>query len=171
MTRHPLVVVMGASGCGKSTIGAQLASKLGVAFVDGDDLHSAQNVAKMAAGHALTDTDRWPWLARVGQTLHAARDSGLVVACSALKRAYRDAILEQAPGTWFALLDVPRDVLVERLERRTDHFMPAALLDSQLSTLEPLAPDEPGASFDTAGDVGDVVQRVSLCVNTRNLTA
>lgn len=156
---HPLVVVMGVSGCGKSTIGLQLASRLGVAFVDGDDLHPPENVDKMATGHALTDADRWPWLARVGQTLQDARTHGLVVACSALKRVYRDAILASAPTTTFLMLDVPRSALAKRMARRDDHFMPAAQLDSQLTALEPLAADEPGATIAAASDVTTIVAK------------
>ena len=143
MNLSPLFVVMGVSGSGKSTIGKALATRLGVRFEDADALHPASNVAKMAAGIALTDDDRMPWLALVGAELSAASD-GLVIACSALKRAYREAILAAAPATRFILLDGSRELLETRLRHRHGHFMPASLLDSQLATLEPLAPEEPG---------------------------
>jgi carbohydrate kinase (thermoresistant glucokinase family) len=158
MAEHtPLVVVMGVSGSGKSTIGKHLADRLGVRFVDGDDLHPAANIRKMAAGHPLTDADRWPWLARIGRALTEAEDTGLVIACSALKRAYRDAILAEEPRTVFLHLVARRDVIADRLSHRGGHFMPTSLLDSQLATLEPLAPDEPGREIDVGRDVATVV--------------
>lgn len=144
----PLVVVMGVSGAGKTTVGTLLAEQLDVPFADADDLHSAANVAKMAQGIALTDDDRWPWLRRVGEVLTAADDAGtgLVVACSALRRAYREAILAVEPRTRFVLLDGSPELLHERMSGRSGHFMPSSLLYSQLKTLEPLAPDEPGVT-------------------------
>jgi carbohydrate kinase, thermoresistant glucokinase family len=153
----PHIVVMGVSGSGKSTIGALVANALGVPFVDGDSLHPAANVAKMAAGTPLNDADRWPWLAAVGRELAAAQASGLVVACSALKRVYRDAILAEAPGTVFLHLSGSRETLARRIEGRSGHFMPPSLLDSQLATLEPLASDEPGVVVDVGVPVAEVV--------------
>ena len=141
---RPLVVVMGVSGSGKSTVGALLAEGLGAKFTDGDDLHPAANVAKMAAGIPLDDADRWPWLAAVGRALAEAGPDGLVVACSALKRVYRDAIRTEAPTARFVELDSSPAVLAERMAQRADHFMPPSLLASQLELLEPLAPDEDG---------------------------
>ncbi|MEC5168717.1 gluconokinase [Glaciihabitans sp. GrIS 2.15] len=139
----PLLVVMGVSGSGKTTVGIALAAAVDVPFRDADDLHPAANVAKMAAGIALTDGDRMPWLALVGAEL-AAAPGGLVIACSALKKVYRRAILAAAPSVRFVFLDGSRGLLESRVQFRRGHFMPAALLDSQLATLEPLAPDEPG---------------------------
>ena len=157
--RHagPRIVVMGVSGCGKTTIGDLVARGLGAPFLDGDSLHPVENVAKMAAGTPLTDEDRWPWLATVGSELANAGDGGLVLACSALKRCYRDAIRALAPGTVFLHLHGSKEVLGSRLEGRSGHFMPAALLDSQLATLEPLESDETGIVVDIAAPVSQVV--------------
>ncbi|QCB95690.1 glycosyl hydrolase [Arthrobacter sp. PAMC25564] len=153
------VVVMGVSGCGKTTIGDLVARELDVPFLDGDSLHPVENVAKMAAGTPLTDEDRWPWLATVGSALASASvgAGGLVLACSALKRSYRDAIRAQAPDTVFLHLHGSKDVLGARLEGRSGHFMPAALLDSQLATLEALGADESGVVVDIAAPVDRVV--------------
>ncbi|WP_337003902.1 MULTISPECIES: gluconokinase [unclassified Microbacterium] len=136
------IVVMGPSGCGKSTVGGALAEALGARFVDGDDLHPAANVEKMSAGIPLDDEDRAPWLRTVGETLQG--EERIVLACSALRRAYRDAIRAEAPEAFFAELVVDRDLLAERLSSRPGHFMPVSLLDSQLQTLEPLGDDETG---------------------------
>jgi gluconokinase len=144
----PLIVVMGVSGSGKTTIGEALAARLGVPFTDADSLHSAANIAKMAAGHPLTDADRWPWLADVGVRMARAEGTGLVMACSALKRAYRNAILAVEPRVRFLDLEGSRRLLESRVEHRRGHFMPTSLLDSQLATLEPLAADEPGFRID-----------------------
>jgi carbohydrate kinase (thermoresistant glucokinase family) len=132
------IVVMGVCGCGKSSVGRGIAAALGLPFTDGDDLHPAANVAKMASGQPLTDQDRWPWLAEVGKTLVP----GGVVACSALKRAYRDQIRAAAPGVRFVHLHGDRALLAARLAARPGHFMPPALLDSQLATLEIPQDDE-----------------------------
>lgn len=148
---------MGVSGCGKTTIGDLVARELGVPFLDADSLHPVENVAKMAAGTPLTDEDRWPWLATVGSELAAAGNGGLVLACSALKRSYRDAIRAQAPDTVFLHLHGSKEVLGSRLEGRSGHFMPATLLASQLATLEPLEADEAGVVVDIAGPVAQVV--------------
>ncbi len=135
------VVVMGVSGSGKSTVGAALAQRLRVPFIDADTLHPAANIAKMAAGEPLDDDDRYPWLERVGEWLAAQRD-GAVVSCSALKRKYRDQLRAHCPGVEFVHLSGSAELIGGRLATRTDHFMPAALLRSQLDTLEPLGPDE-----------------------------
>lgn len=143
---------MGVSGAGKSAVGEALAALVGVPFVDADSLHPQVNVDKMAGGQPLTDDDRWPWLRAVGETL-AAADAGLVVACSALKRSYRDAIRASTPGVRFILLAVSRHELRERVAHRPGHFMPVSLLDSQLDTLEPLEADEPGWVVGSEGGV------------------
>jgi carbohydrate kinase (thermoresistant glucokinase family) len=157
MTRPPLLVVMGPSGSGKSTVGAALAEALDVRFVDGDDLHPLTNIDKMAAGQPLTDDDRWPWLRRIGEAMAAASATGIVVACSALRRGYREVILAEAPGARFVELYGTRELLAQRLGAREGHFMPTALLDSQLQTLEPLAADEPGVRVDVAGTPAEIV--------------
>ena len=153
----PRIIVMGVSGCGKTTIGDLVARELGAPFLDADSLHPVENVAKMAAGTPLTDEDRWPWLATVGSELAAAGKGGLVLACSALRRSYRDAIRAKAPDTVFLHLHGSKEVLGSRLEGRSGHFMPAALLESQLATLEPLEADEAGVVVDIAGPVDQVV--------------
>ncbi len=142
----PLIVVIGVSGSGKTTVGYRLAVELDVPFADADDLHSQKNRDKMAAGHPLDDEDRWPWLSKVAQALSDAdtAETGLVMACSALKLSYRQAILAEEPRTRFVLLAGDRELIEHRLARREGHFMPKTLLDSQLATLEPLAADEPG---------------------------
>lgn len=168
-TPHPegtQIIVMGVSGSGKSTIGALIAGALGVPFVDGDALHPQSNIEKMAGGQPLDDSDRWPWLAVVGQTLAEAgrAGDGMVIACSALRRSYRKAILDSAPDARFVHLDGSREVLAARIEGRSGHFMPPSLLDSQFATLEPLAVDEPGIVVDidqpVAAIVSDAVARI-----------
>jgi carbohydrate kinase (thermoresistant glucokinase family) len=133
---------MGVSGCGKTTLGRALAGALGWRFVEGDSLHSPASVAKMAAGIPLDDDDRRPFLERVARALCEHRQSGVVVSCSALKRSYRDAIRARAGVVTFVLPRLDPAALTERLEQRIDHFMPAALLESQLAAFEPPEPDE-----------------------------
>lgn len=132
---------MGVSGSGKSHLGAALARACGVDFVEGDELHPAANIAKMRAGMPLDDADRQPWLAAIAAAIAAHRGKGVVVACSALRRAYRDVLREADPALRLFYLRVPRDELERRLRER-QHFMPASLLDSQLATLEEPSEDE-----------------------------
>jgi carbohydrate kinase (thermoresistant glucokinase family) len=155
--RHAHLVVMGVSGSGKSTIGALIARELGLPFVDGDSLHPLDNIRKMAAGTPLDDVDRAPWLEAVGRQL-ASAPGGLVVACSALKVRYREVIRTQAPDSVFVQLSGSRQVLAGRLEGRSGHFMPPALLESQLKTLEPLSDSELGVTVDVSGGVDTVVR-------------
>ncbi|MCU1480683.1 MAG: gluconate kinase [Subtercola sp.] len=154
---HPLVIVAGVTGAGKSTIGTAIAVKLGVPFVDADSLHSPANIAKMAAGHPLTDADREPWLERIGAELHGHDDSGVVIACSSLKRQYRDLIRSAAPSTFFVVLTGSRELIASRLAARTGHFMPPALLDSQLAAFEPLTADERGVDLSIDTDINSIV--------------
>jgi gluconokinase len=135
-------VVMGVSGSGKSLIGGLFARALGVEFIEGDDYHSPENVARMSAGLPLTDEQRQAWLAAIAARLDAARGAGIVVSCSALKRAYRDVLRGGAADVRFVYLEGTRALLEERLAGRRGHFMPSSLLDSQLATLEPPSPDE-----------------------------
>lgn len=152
------LVVMGVSGSGKSAVGADLAARFGIPFLDGDDLHPAENVAKMSSGTPLTDEDRMPWLRTVAEHL-AALESGGVIACSALARRYREHIRATTGDAVFVELRVPTEELDRRMRARA-HFMPPALLASQLAAWEPLEPDEPGVSVENVGDVSVVVARV-----------
>jgi carbohydrate kinase (thermoresistant glucokinase family) len=147
-THH--VVVMGVSGCGKSTVGALLAGRLDADFLDGDSLHPAANVQKMAAGIPLNDDDRQPWLEEIGRRFAAAGDRSLVIACSALKRSYRDLIRAGAADARFIHLHGTAELLAARMTARPGHFMPPSLLASQLQTLEPLQPEEAGVVLDIA---------------------
>ncbi|MGP7960228.1 gluconokinase [Sanguibacter sp. A247] len=151
----PRLVVMGVSGCGKSTVGALLAGHLEIPYLDADDLHPAANIARMASGIPLTDDDRAPWLDLVADAL-AAPATGAVIACSALRRSYRDRLRTGAPGTAFVHLTGSAELLGSRLTARTDHFMPASLLTTQLATLEELSPDEIGLTLDVAAPARDL---------------
>ncbi|WP_327098009.1 gluconokinase [Nocardia vinacea] len=155
---RPVVVVMGVSGCGKSTVGALLAETLQVEYAEGDDFHPASNIEKMAAGVPLTDADRLPWLDIVAAWLGERRERGGVVSCSALKRDYRDRLRAAAPETFFVHLSASRAELARRMETRRGHFMPATLLDSQLAALQPLATDEFGITVDATEDPAELVR-------------
>lgn len=154
--RHPpLVVVMGVSGSGKSTIGLALAHRLGCRFQEGDALHPAANRAKMARGIPLTDEDRAPWLKAIAHWLAARAAEGVcgVITCSALKRAYRDQLRAAVPDLAFIFPDPAPAVLRQRVEGRTGHFMPASLLASQLDTLERPGADERALRLSGEDDV------------------
>lgn len=141
-----IMLLMGVSGCGKTTVGEQLAERLGWPYQEGDALHPPANVAKMAGGTPLTDADRLPWLAAVAAWIDARREAGGcgVVSCSALKRAYRQLLIDDHPDVQLVYLQGSRNQLAERLAARTGHYMPAGLLDSQLATLEePTAAEQP----------------------------
>jgi carbohydrate kinase (thermoresistant glucokinase family) len=139
-----IVVVAGVSGSGKTTVGSLLASRLDWPFTDADALHPAANIAKMRAGHALSDADRKPWLAAVGARIdgYAAAGESAVLACSALKHSYREQLLAGRPAARMVFLHASREVLEARLRARHGHFFPAALLDSQLADLETPQPSE-----------------------------
>ena len=160
-----VIVVTGPAGAGKSRVGRAVAARLGAAFVEGDDHHPADNVARMRAGVPLGDAERAPWLATLAAIIaaHAAAGTPAVVACSALRRAYRDALRPAgapAGAVVFVALAVPAGVLDARLSARPGHFFPPALLDSQLRAWEPLAADEPGGTVDAGAPVDVVVDRV-----------
>ncbi len=157
---RPAVVVMGVCGCGKSTVAEGLARQLGLRCIDGDDLHGPANVAKMSQGIALTDADRWPWLDRIGAALADTRaaPAGVALSCSALRRRYRDRLRAACPGVRFVFLDGDAALIASRMQQRRGHYMPPALLQSQLGTLERPGADEPDVlRVDIAADAGGVI--------------
>jgi gluconokinase len=162
------LVVMGVSGSGKSTIAEHLATRLSWRYVDGDLFHPPANVAKMSAGHPLTDEDRWPWLRAIAAEIDrlAAAATHAVVACSALKRAYRDILVHGRGDVRIVFLDGTKDLIAKRLAARKGHFMPPGLLDSQFKTLEPPQPSERPitVSIDASVDgiVNDIVRQLEL---------
>ena len=163
-----LYVLMGVAGAGKSVIGSALASALGFEFVEGDAYHPAENVRRMAAGTPLTDADRLGWLMALATRLREAQDAGtgLVMSCSALKRSYRDVLREGAGKVRLIYLRGERELLAERLAGRTGHFMPPALLDSQLAALQDPAPDEAAWVCDIGQDPRDIVAELVARVVT-----
>ncbi|WP_240439300.1 gluconokinase [Streptomyces europaeiscabiei] len=169
MTPVPkVVVVMGVSGSGKSTVGLLLAQRLGVPFLEADDVHPAANRAKMTAGRPLDDEDRRPWLLSLAEWIREATDAGQggEVACSALKHAYRNVFRRAGAGVWFLYLALDRATADLRVAGRVDHFMPARLVDSQYAALEPLRPDEPGLTVDAAADPRTIVDQAVRAVRT-----
>lgn len=168
----PVVLVMGVAGAGKTTVGARLAADLGWAFLDGDDLHPAANIAKMAAGVPLTDADRAPWFAAIGDEIDgwAANGTPGIVAASALKRAYRDGLRAGRPHVELVHLRGERDILEARLARRTGHFMPPSLLDSQLATLEPPAEEERAIAVDISLPLDRQIANVIAALRARGVS-
>jgi gluconokinase len=159
-------VVMGVASCGKTSVGEALAARLGVSFTEGDKLHPKANVEKMSAGIPLTDEDRWPWLAQVGESLQG--HEGRIASCSALKRAYREHISAMAGRpVAFVFLDGSRSLLEKRIAARQGHFMPPSLLASQLATLERPAPDELAKALDIARSVDEIVAEASAWLMQR----
>lgn len=159
-----IIVVMGVSAAGKTALGKALARRLHAPFLDGDDYHPEANIEKMRAGIALDDSDRWPWLDVLGKALHAAaRHKGVAVgACSALRRSYRNRLIEKAgEPILFVHLSGPRDLLAARIAARPNHFMSPSLLDSQLATLELPGPDENAVTLDLSEPVERLVTRVA----------
>lgn len=154
--RRPLVVIMGVSGSGKSTVGNAVSQEARVPYADADEFHPVENIDKMRAGLALDDDDRRPWLDAVGKWLAAHFDGG-VMSCSALKRRYRDQLRHHVPELEFLYLHGSREVIAERQQHRHGHFMPTSLLTSQLATLEPLAPDEAGYTVDIDQPIDAIV--------------
>ncbi|WP_304451581.1 gluconokinase [Nocardiopsis sp. YSL2] len=162
-------VFMGVAGSGKTTVAHSVAGRLGLPFAEADAFHPRASIDKMAAGVPLTDADRWPWLRELAAWIagHDARGEHSVMACSALRRDYRDVLRGGVPGVHFLHMDGPEDVILDRIAARPDHFMPPALLRSQLDTLEPLQPGEEGAVFDVRQDVDTLVERALGYVEQR----
>jgi gluconokinase len=156
-----VVIVMGVSGSGKSTVAQGISTVLGWEFAEGDAFHSEANVAKMCSGQPLTDEDRWPWLRSIGDWISgkAAAGESAVVTCSALRRTYRDVLREGRPHVRFLHVQAPSEVIQDRMEHRPGHYMPPSLLPSQLAVLEPLEPDEPGVRVTNEGNPAEVVDR------------
>ena len=171
--RPAAIIVMGVSGSGKSTIGALLAERLGWPFADADGFHPPENVAKMAAGTPLTDADRWPWLDAIAAHIGAARKAGqpVVVACSALRRAYRERLRAGHGDLLFLHLSGAPEVIAARQAARQGHFMPPSLMASQFATLEEIS-DEPDAlAVSVATEPQDVVNAAMAALNRFTLTA
>lgn len=156
-----IVVVMGVSGCGKSSVGQAIAAATGWRFIEGDDLHPAANRAKMASGTPLDDADRWPWLDAIADAARnaEAEATAVVVACSALKRIYRDRLARAGDAVTFVHLDGDRNTILQRMQARADHFMPPALLDSQLATLEPPTGDERAVQIKITAPVDQIARQ------------
>lgn len=160
MSAGRAVVVMGVSGCGKTSVAEGLAAALGAGFLEGDQLHPQANIDKMSKGIPLTDADRWPWLDRIGAELRAVTGAGapIVASCSALKRAYRDRLRSEAGGDLsFVFLRGSRELLIGRMRERKGHFMPASLLDSQLATLEDPSGEEGVVTVDIDAPLDEIV--------------
>ncbi|KAB1150543.1 gluconokinase [Streptomyces luteolifulvus] len=160
-----VVVVMGVTGTGKSTIGPLLAARLGVPYAEGDDFHPRANIAKMSAGTPLDDADRWPWLDAIGAWARKRTGLGGVVSCSALKRSYRDRLAATAPGITFLHLTGERSLIEDRMAHRRGHFMPRSLLDSQFATLQPLGADEPGVAVVVSGSPEEITERAAKALD------
>lgn len=157
-----VLVVMGVSGCGKSTVAGLLAGRLGWPFEEGDALHPQANVHKMASGHPLTDQDRWPWLDLVADWIEARLDAGQsgIITCSALKRSYRDRLNRRGTGVTFVYLAGDKEAIAARLSVRQGHFFPTTLLDSQFADLEEPTADEPSMRVDVGWDPSAIATRI-----------
>lgn len=168
-TRYPSMIIMGVQGSGKSTIGAALAQRLNIVFIDGDDLHPKANKEKMAGGTPLTDEDRVPWLKAIGQTIAdgAAEGRVTIVACSALKRWYRELLRSSDPSLVFVHLVGGKGLLADRLAHRDHEYMPTTLLESQMDTLEPLAEWERGIAISVEQTPADIVDEVTRILMAR----
>ncbi|MBV9655171.1 MAG: gluconokinase [Acetobacteraceae bacterium] len=164
-----VVVVMGVSGSGKTTVAAGVAAKLGCPYQEGDDLHPQANVDKMHSGIPLTDDDRWPWLDRIAAVIDGWREEGQsgVLSCSALKRAYRDVIIGNRPDVALVYLHGPKELIFRRMAARHEHFMPTGLLDSQFATLEEPTEDEHPISVPIGGGPIELVDMVIAALRLR----
>jgi gluconokinase len=164
-----IVIVMGVSGSGKSTVAKGLSTVLGWEFAEGDAFHPESNVAKMSSGTPLTDEDRWPWLEAIGEWISGkeSRGESAVVTCSALRRVYRDLLRRGRPHVRFLHVTAESDVILDRMEHRPGHYMPPSLLPSQLATLEPLGDDEPGVVISNEGSAAQVLDRALAALGRR----
>jgi gluconokinase len=160
-----VVVVMGVSGSGKTTVGTAMATALGVPYAEADEFHPQANIDKMTSGSALTDADREPWLRAIAAWIGEHAETGGVVTCSALKRDYRDLLRAGGPA-WFLHLHGPQEVIAARMSGRSGHFMPPSLLDSQFADLQPLTPDEPGHTADVTHHVDRIVADAVAALGT-----
>jgi gluconokinase len=160
----PPIVVMGVQGSGKTTIGELLAERLGVPLVDGDSLHSTENKQRMASGHALSDAQRLPWLHEVGDRLALGAGSGIVLACSALKRSYRDLLREHAPTMLTVYARGDLDLIHERITARHHEYMPVSLLQTQFDDLEERQADEAGVTVDIGQTPEQIVDRIIAAI-------
>jgi gluconokinase len=158
-----IIIVMGVSGSGKSSVGHALAARTGWQFIEGDDLHPAANRNKMASGQPLTDDDRWPWLDAIAASARAIDTAGgsAVIACSALKRIYRDRLAQAGDNVEFVHLSGDHETILARMQARPDHFMPAGLLDSQFAALEPPSNNENAYVFNVTLPVDDIAQQIA----------
>jgi len=172
MKAKTIIVVMGVSGSGKTTVGAMLAGALGAAFLEGDDLHPRSNVEKMKSGRPLDDADRRPWLEAIARQIDQWRSQGVagVVTCSALKRAYRDILIGNRPEVRLVYLRGSHDLIHQRMAARHEHFMPLGLLDSQFTTLQEPGADERPVVVDVAGSPAEIVAEIIRQLGVR-LTA
>ena len=161
---------MGVQGSGKSTIGALLAFHLGIPFIDGDNLHSAQNKEWMASGRALSDAQRLPWLRSVGETLATGEGTGVVVACSALKRHYRDLLREYAPAMFTVFVQGDIALIRARIEARDHEFMPLSLLQTQFDDLEERQDEEFGVTVDISESPEQVVETIITSIRLRSFS-
>lgn len=163
------LVLMGAAGSGKTLLGQRLSAQLGICFVDGDSLHSAVNIEKMQRGEPLSDADRWPWLDKIASLVRARADAGesVIVACSALKRRYRDRLRAADPHLKLVLLNAPVSVLQDRVARRSGHYMPATLVRDQCEQLELPAADEGALVLDATEPVGRLADKVGAWLAAR----
>jgi gluconokinase len=164
-----LIVVMGVSGVGKTTVGKRIAERLGVEFLEGDSFHPPANIAKMKNGEPLTGADRQPWLEILARELAARRDAGkgVVLACSALRRRYRDILRAGHGDVDFVFLDADQAVIQKRLDARHGHFMPPSLLDSQFATLEKPGPDERAITVDAGQEPDKIVEMALAAMRSR----
>lgn len=165
--RTQVLVLIGVSGCGKTTVAALLAGRCGWSFEEGDALHPQSNVDKMRAGHPLTDEDRWPWLEKVASWIDGQLDAGRsgIITCSALKRSYRDILNRRGSGVVFVYLAGDKELIAARLAVRRGHFMPPSLLESQFETLEEPQADEPAVRVDIGPSPQEVVQNIVDVLN------